>query len=76
MSAGRSSIRNLRTRHAVVTGTHLSRCHAVVTGTHLSRCHAVVTGTHLSWITGLKMRQIKEFSLKGYENSDFTLEFF
>jgi hypothetical protein len=48
ISGGRSSIRNLRTRHAVVTGTHLSRCHAVVTGTHLSRCHAVVTGTHLS----------------------------
>ena len=26
-TAGRSSIRNLRTRHAVVTGTHLSRLH-------------------------------------------------
>ena len=24
---GRSSIRNLRTHHAMVTGTHLSRCH-------------------------------------------------
>jgi hypothetical protein len=31
ISAGRSSIRNLRTRHAVVIGTHLSWCHIVVT---------------------------------------------
>jgi hypothetical protein len=30
---GRSSIRNLRTRHAVVTGTHLSRGLGTVTET-------------------------------------------
>jgi hypothetical protein len=27
---GRSSIRNMRTRHAVVTGTHLSRFHGIL----------------------------------------------
>jgi hypothetical protein len=47
ISGGRSSIRNLRTRHAVVTGTHLSRDGDPlitwrgptyqVTGSHLSR---------------------------------------
>jgi hypothetical protein len=41
-------MRNVRTRHAVVTGTHLSRCHTVVRRTHLSRCHVVVRGTHMS----------------------------
>jgi hypothetical protein len=29
MSGGRSSIRNLRTRHAVVTGTHLSQAESI-----------------------------------------------
>ena len=35
VSAGRSCNRNLRTRLAVLTGTHLSRCHAVVTETQV-----------------------------------------
>jgi hypothetical protein len=56
-TGGRSSIRNLRTRHAVVTGTHLSRNTPIqgpayhgtppIQETHLSRS-TPNTGTHFS----------------------------
>jgi hypothetical protein len=53
----RSYIRNIRTRHAVLTGTHLPfrTRHAVLTGTHLPfrTRHAVLTGTHLDPLNGL-----------------------
>jgi len=71
-TGGRSSIRNLRTRHGVVTGTHLSQCNLAIRSVRLlSLCgghllHLYVISSPPHWCTEYSPNSARAFMERVY----------